>query len=126
MTATVKRRDRRGAARPAGAGRRDGFITLGTLTLAVPGRHNLLNALAAVAVGMELGLSFDRIAGGLKDFRGAERRFDVRGEPGGILIVDDYGHHPDRDRRGARRRARVSAAASSSRFSRTATRGPLR
>jgi len=52
---------------------------LGTLTLAVPGRHNLLNALAAVAVGMELGLSFDRVAAGLKDFRGAERRFEVRG-----------------------------------------------
>jgi UDP-N-acetylmuramate--alanine ligase len=60
----------------------------------VPGRHNLLNALAAVAVGMELGLSFDRIASGLKEFRGAERRFDVRGEPNGILVVDDYGHHP--------------------------------
>jgi UDP-N-acetylmuramate--alanine ligase len=60
----------------------------------VPGRHNLLNALAAVAVGMELGLSFDRIAAGLRDFQGAERRFEVRGEPNGILIVDDYGHHP--------------------------------
>jgi UDP-N-acetylmuramate--alanine ligase len=53
-----------------------------------------LNALAAVAVGMELGLSFDRVAAGLKAFRGAERRFDVRGEPNGILVVDDYGHHP--------------------------------
>jgi UDP-N-acetylmuramate--alanine ligase len=79
VTATVKGRDR---------------ATLGTLTLAVPGRHNLLNALAAVAVGMELGLSFDRVASGLRDFRGAERRFDVRGEPNGILVVDDYGHHP--------------------------------
>jgi UDP-N-acetylmuramate--alanine ligase len=79
VTAIVKGRDR---------------ATLGTLTLAVPGRHNLLNALAAVAVGMELGLSFDRVASGLRDFRGAERRFDVRGEPNGILVVDDYGHHP--------------------------------
>jgi UDP-N-acetylmuramate--alanine ligase len=88
VTATVKRRARpSGAAVPA-------LTTLGTLTLAVPGRHNLLNALAAVAVGMELGLSFDQVASGLKDFRGAERRFDVRGEPNGILIVDDYGHHP--------------------------------
>ena len=60
----------------------------------MPGRHNLQNALAAVAVGMELGLSFDRVATGLQDFRGAERRFDVRGEPNGILVVDDYGHHP--------------------------------
>ena len=67
---------------------------LGTLTLSVPGRHNLQNALATVAVGLELGLAFDRIASGLAAFRGAERRFEVRGEPNGILIVDDYGHHP--------------------------------
>jgi len=103
VTATVKRRDRR--ARPstgsgrAGSGTARGELVepraiLGTLTLAVPGRHNLLNALAAVAVGMELGLSFDQVASGLKEFRGAERRFDVRGEPNGILVVDDYGHHP--------------------------------
>ncbi|HEV3140929.1 MAG TPA: UDP-N-acetylmuramate--L-alanine ligase, partial [Vicinamibacterales bacterium] len=67
---------------------------LGPLTLAVPGRHNLQNALAAIAVGLELGLPFDRIAAGLGEFRGAERRFEVRGEPRGILVVDDYGHHP--------------------------------
>ena len=97
-TATVKRRDRRGTARPEPVEGRAvaewPLVTLGILTLAVPGRHNLQNALAAVAVGMELGLSFDRIAAGLKDFRGAERRFEVRGEPNGILVVDDYGHHP--------------------------------
>jgi len=67
---------------------------LGALTLSVPGRHNLQNALAAIAVGLELGVAFDRIAAGLAEFRGAERRFDVRGEPRGILVVDDYGHHP--------------------------------
>jgi UDP-N-acetylmuramate--alanine ligase len=67
---------------------------LGALELSVPGRHNLQNALAAVAVGLELDLRFDQIAAGLRDFRGAERRFDVRGEPNGILVVDDYGHHP--------------------------------
>ncbi|MCU1382101.1 MAG: UDP-N-acetylmuramate/alanine ligase [Acidobacteria bacterium] len=101
VTATVKRRARGSTSSPEGramlppAGdRRQALVTLGTLTLAVPGRHNLLNALAAVAVGMELGLSFERVAAGLKDFRGAERRFDVRGEPNGILVVDDYGHHP--------------------------------
>jgi len=88
VTAIVKRRASRAGDRATA------LETLGTLTLAVPGRHNLLNALAAVAVGMELGLSFDRVAAGLKDFRGAERRFDVRGEPNGILVVDDYGHHP--------------------------------
>ena len=71
-----------------------GHDTLGPLTLGVPGRHNLQNALAAVAVGLELGLSFDRIASGLGQFKGAERRFEVKGEPHGILVVDDYGHHP--------------------------------
>jgi UDP-N-acetylmuramate--alanine ligase len=64
------------------------------LSLGVPGRHNLQNALAAVAVGMDLGIRFDQIAEALRDFRGAERRFEVRGEPNGILVVDDYGHHP--------------------------------
>jgi UDP-N-acetylmuramate--alanine ligase len=87
MTATVKRRDPRGneSAEPD---------TLGTLTLNVPGRHNLQNALAAIAVGLELGLSFEEVAASLERFRGAERRFDVRGEVNGILVVDDYGHHP--------------------------------
>jgi UDP-N-acetylmuramate--alanine ligase len=68
--------------------------TLGPLTLQVPGRHNLSNALAAVAVGLELGLPFDRIGPGLREFRGVERRFEVRGRPNDILVVDDYGHHP--------------------------------
>jgi UDP-N-acetylmuramate--alanine ligase len=71
-----------------------GMQTLGPVALNVPGRHNLQNALAAVAVGLELGLAFERIAAGLVEFRGVERRFDVRGEPGGVLVVDDYGHHP--------------------------------
>src|SRR5262249_28543173 len=88
VTATVQRRARRSRDHA------DTRVTLGSLALAVPGRHNLLNALAAVAVGMDLGLSFERIAAGLKDFRGGERRFEVRGEPKGILVVDDYGHHP--------------------------------
>jgi UDP-N-acetylmuramate--alanine ligase len=68
--------------------------TLGELSLRVPGRHNLLNALAATAVGLELGLDFQRIASALGDFRGAERRFEVLGEAAGVLVVDDYGHHP--------------------------------
>ena len=82
------------AASDAGAGEPGIARALGTLTLAVPGRHNLLNAMAAVAVGLELGLPFERIAAGLAEFRGAERRFEIRGEPNGILVVDDYGHHP--------------------------------
>jgi UDP-N-acetylmuramate--alanine ligase len=88
VSATVKRRARR--ARDESKA----LVTLGAVTLAVPGRHNLQNALAAIAVAMELGLSFERVAEGLKDFRGAERRFEVRGEANGILVVDDYGHHP--------------------------------
>jgi UDP-N-acetylmuramate--alanine ligase len=72
------------------AGGRD----LGTLRLSVPGRHNLLNALSAVAVGLELGLRYEAIAAALVEFRGAERRFQLLGEPGGVLVVDDYGHHP--------------------------------
>jgi UDP-N-acetylmuramate--alanine ligase len=67
---------------------------LGTLRLAVPGRHNLLNALSAVAVGLELGLRFEAIAAALAEFRGAERRFQPLGEAAGVLVVDDYGHHP--------------------------------
>ncbi len=95
VTATVKRRARRATTAARGPGDPPNvFVPLGRLTLNVPGRHNLLNALAAVAVGGELGLTFDRVAAGLRDFRGAERRFEVRGEPNGILIVDDYGHHP--------------------------------
>jgi UDP-N-acetylmuramate--alanine ligase len=67
---------------------------LGTLRLSVPGRHNLLNALSAVAVGLELGLRFEAIAAALVEFRGAERRFQPLGEAAGVLVVDDYGHHP--------------------------------
>ena len=86
--ATVSRRARRAGDAV------DSLVTLGRLMLNVPGRHNLLNALAAVAVGIEIGLPFDRVASGLREFRGAERRFEVRGEPNGVLVVDDYGHHP--------------------------------
>ena len=87
-SATVTRRTRRASDAA------QEHVELGRLVLSVPGRHNLQNALAAVAVGMELGLTFDRIAVGLRDFHGAERRFEVRGEPNGVLVVDDYGHHP--------------------------------
>jgi len=94
VSATVLRRNRRSGSSPRRGENESPFITLGVLSLNVPGRHNLLNALAAVAVAGELGLSFDRIASSLNDFRGAERRFEVRGERRGILVVDDYGHHP--------------------------------
>jgi len=68
--------------------------TLGEMTVAVPGRHNLLNALGAVAIGIELQVPFTRIASALAEFTGAERRFQVRGERHGVMVVDDYGHHP--------------------------------
>jgi UDP-N-acetylmuramate--alanine ligase len=66
----------------------------GSLSLAVPGHHNLQNALAAIAVGLELGVSFDRIAVALGQFHGAERRYQIRGQVDGVTVVDDYGHHP--------------------------------
>jgi UDP-N-acetylmuramate--alanine ligase len=64
------------------------------LELSVPGRHNLQNALGAVAVGDTLGLAFSQVAGALRDFPGAERRFERHGEAAGVMVVDDYGHHP--------------------------------
>jgi UDP-N-acetylmuramate--alanine ligase len=67
---------------------------LGTLELRVPGRHSVQNALAAIAVGLELDVPFDAIAEALGSFRGAERRFELRGVVGGVSVVDDYGHHP--------------------------------
>jgi len=68
--------------------------TLGRLGFRMPGRHNVLNALAAVAVGMELDLPFAAIAEGFKDFGGVQRRFQIKGEVDGVMVVDDYGHHP--------------------------------
>ena len=67
---------------------------LGEMSVAVPGRHNLLNALGAVAIGIELQVPFARIAAALAEFTGAERRFQIRGERRGVMVVDDYGHHP--------------------------------
>ena len=71
-----------------------GSELMGRLELSVPGRHNLQNALAAVAVGECLGLAFSDVAGALRDFAGAERRFERHGEAAGVMLVDDYGHHP--------------------------------
>jgi UDP-N-acetylmuramate--alanine ligase len=67
---------------------------LGEIVLHVPGRHNVLNALAAVSVGIELEIPFERIAAGLDGFRGIHRRLEVRGEAAGRTVIDDYGHHP--------------------------------
>ena len=75
-------------------GDRDARERLGELRLAIPGRHNLQNALAAVAVADRLGIDFVKVASALADFHGAERRFERHGEADGVLVVDDYGHHP--------------------------------
>jgi len=71
-----------------------GTDVVGDLTLRVPGMHNVYNALAAIAVGFELEVSFEKIAEGLNSFTGAGRRFQAKGEVNGVLVVDDYGHHP--------------------------------
>ena len=73
---------------------RDRRERLGELRLRTPGRHNLQNALAAVAVADRLGIEFTTVASALADFMGAERRFEQHGESDGVLVVDDYGHHP--------------------------------
>jgi UDP-N-acetylmuramate--alanine ligase len=67
---------------------------LGQVTLNRPGRHTIYNSLAAIAVGLELEIDFSIIATALQGFQGVERRIEVKGESGGVLVVDDYGHHP--------------------------------
>jgi UDP-N-acetylmuramate--alanine ligase len=67
---------------------------LGSFELHVPGRHNALNATAAVAIAHQLGLAPDKIAAGISSFRGVDRRFQIRGQARGVTVVDDYGHHP--------------------------------
>ncbi|MEK7474512.1 MAG: UDP-N-acetylmuramate--L-alanine ligase [Candidatus Coatesbacteria bacterium] len=67
---------------------------LGELALTVPGRHNVLNALGAVGVGLELEVPFDRIARALAAFTGVARRLQLKGEARGVRVYDDYGHHP--------------------------------
>jgi len=66
----------------------------GNVTISIPGEHNILNALAAVGVGLELDIDFKYIKEGLKNPGGLKRRFEIKDERGGILFLDDYGHHP--------------------------------
>ncbi len=68
--------------------------SMGRITVGLPGEHNVLNALAATAVGLELDLEIHVIKNGLKNLGGLERRFQLIGEQNNILILDDYGHHP--------------------------------
>jgi UDP-N-acetylmuramate--alanine ligase len=71
----------------------DGTL-LGNVELVVPGRHNICNALASIAVGLELGIPFQQIADSLGKFQGAKRRLEFIGEIDDILVLDDYAHHP--------------------------------
>jgi UDP-N-acetylmuramate--alanine ligase len=68
--------------------------SLGELKLHLPGRHSATNALAAVAVAQELEIPFSQVAAALESFSGIHRRFEIKGEPRGVMVVDDYGHHP--------------------------------
>jgi len=82
----------------------DGFLTsfiahfkgyrLGEISFPMPGPHNVLNAMACIAVALELDVPFTAIQEGFATFSGVGRRFTVKGEPHGIMVVDDYGHHP--------------------------------
>ena len=84
--------------------RHDGFLTsfvahykgyrLGEVSFPMPGPHNVLNAMACIAVALELDVPFSAIQEGFAKFGGVGRRFTVKGEPNGIMVVDDYGHHP--------------------------------
>lgn len=71
-----------------------GEKALGEVKLRVPGGHNVKNALAAIALGLELGIPFPQIASSLQGFRGVHRRFEIKGERGEVMVVDDYAHHP--------------------------------
>ncbi len=98
---------------------------LGALTLMLPGRHNVQNALAAASVALELGVGLEEIKKGIESFAGVERRFHVRGTLGGVTVIDDYGHHPEEIKAalaGAKQsfRKRIVAVFQPHRYSRTA------
>ena len=67
---------------------------LGRLRMQIPGKHNIENALAAVAVGLEFGVPFEKITAALAEFTGVHRRCEIKGEVAGRMIIDDYAHHP--------------------------------
>jgi UDP-N-acetylmuramate--alanine ligase len=72
----------------------NGTGLLGKIALNVPGLHNVKNALAAIAVALDMEIPFATIAQALSEFHGVYRRFEIKGEKDGILVIDDYGHHP--------------------------------
>jgi len=70
------------------------LVELGDVEIQIPGNHNVQNALAAIAVGLELGVPFERVKSGIEKFSGVNRRWEKRGEVKGIAVYDDYAHHP--------------------------------
>ncbi|MCP4503049.1 MAG: UDP-N-acetylmuramate--L-alanine ligase [Deltaproteobacteria bacterium] len=79
----------------------------GEIRLALVGEHNVMNALASIALATELGVSFEQCQRALENFEGVQRRFTLRGEVGGVTVIDDYGHHP-RELRATLRAARLA------------------
>jgi UDP-N-acetylmuramate--alanine ligase len=67
---------------------------LGEIEIHIPGKHNVLNSLAAVAIATELEIEWPHVQAGLRDMTGVQRRFQIKGQTGGVLVLDDYGHHP--------------------------------
>ncbi len=67
---------------------------IGTVNLNIPGRHNILNAMAAILVGLKIGIAFKEITRSIRDFEGAKRRFQLRADSEGVMLIDDYAHHP--------------------------------
>ncbi|MCX5667652.1 MAG: UDP-N-acetylmuramate--L-alanine ligase [Candidatus Omnitrophica bacterium] len=67
---------------------------IGRVSLRIPGKHNILNSLAAILAGFKLGLSFESICRSIQDFAGAKRRFHLRADVDGVMLIDDYAHHP--------------------------------
>jgi UDP-N-acetylmuramate--alanine ligase len=108
-----------------GFGSRFRLAGLGEFTLGVPGRHNVLNAMAAIAVGLHLDVPIDSIRAALTSYGGVDRRFQIRGVVRGVTVIDDYGHHPTEiaatlaAARSAARGGRVLVAFQPHRYSRT-------
>ncbi|GGO87103.1 UDP-N-acetylmuramate--L-alanine ligase [Nocardioides phosphati] len=73
---------------------RRGAEALGEVTLQIPGEHYVLNSLAAIAIGLDLGLDFDALKAGLEGFTGTRRRMELKGEVAGVRVYDSYAHHP--------------------------------
>ncbi len=122
---------RRRASSAARAGRASSSPTstapLGEVTLHIPGDHYARNALAAVAAGLWLDIPFEQIKAGLEQWQGVGPPLRDQGRARGVLVVDDYGHHPDRDRRHHPRRGdELRPARRSCSFSRTAIRARSR